>query len=590
MKRTHFETIVHDVDVCVVGGGLAGLCAAVSAARNGAKTALVQDRPMLGGNASSEIRMWVCGARGENNRETGIIEELMLENLYRNPYKNYSIWDSVMLGIAWKEPLLELYLNCSCCDGVMEGNRIADILAWQTTTQKYHQFSARIFIDCSGDSVLAPITGAHFRIGREGAGEYGESIAPPVADLKTMGMSCLLQAKECEERREFVAPDFAIKLKEENFTHRAPHLYDEMENFWYLELGGTQDVIADAESVRDELVRLAYGTWDYLKNSPENREANANFDLEWVGMLPGKRESRRYIGDYVMTQQDIESGGHFDDMVAFGGWTMDDHDPEGFYGNSTPNVHHSAPSPYGIPYRCLYSKNIENLMFAGRNISVTHAALSSTRVMATCGVLGQAVGTAAALAVSESLTPRDVGKRMPALQQRLMMQDVWLPFIQKQVGSLTRKARLVSNMRDADNLFNGVERETANSRNYAVGSRGCTVRYILPEPSEIQGIRLVFDSDLNRRTLPERERRMNRNMFHNIPLDIERYYPPRTLIRDFTVTFVLENGEREEHPVHGYHQRLFLWKKSCTIKEVAVTLEESWGSEEYRLFSFELLD
>lgn len=590
MNSKHFETIEHCVDVCVVGGGLAGLCAAVSAARNGAVTALVQDRPMLGGNASSEIRMWVCGAHGKNNRETGIVEELMLENLYRNPYKNYSIWDSVMLGIVRREPLIQLYLNCSCLDGKTENGKIESILAWQTTTQKYHCFKAKVFIDCSGDSVLAPISGAEYRMGREGRREYGESIAPEAADDKTMGLSCILQAREYPEERKFVAPDFAEKLNDDNFLGRTPNLHDAMENFWYLELGGNQNTIDDTEKLRDRLVSLAYGTWDYLKNSPKYAEKSKNFDLEWVGVLPGKRESRRYIGDYVMTQNDIESGGHFNDIIAYGGWTMDDHNPDGFDGKDAPNIFHPAPSPYGIPYRCIYSKTVENLMFAGRNISVTHSALSSTRVMATCGVIGQAAGAAAAMAVRYSIKPRDVGERISELQQLLEEQDIWLPFIKKEIGSATLKAAVQSNMKNTDLLFNGIERESNDSKNYASGEQGSTVRLIFEKPVSIDGVRLVFDSDLNRETLPEQEKRMNRNMIHNIPLGQEASYPPKTLMRRFSVILTLDNGETERREINNYYQRLFIWRVRRKIKEAAVILEETWGSTEYRLFSFEVTE
>lgn len=590
MNREHFETIEHNVDICVVGGGLSGLCAAVSAARNGARTALVHDRPMLGGNASSEVRMWICGARGKNNKETGIIEELMLENLYRNPYKNYSIWDSVMMGIAWKEPLLELYLNCSCFDGDTKDGKIESILSWQMTTQKYHKFKAKIFIDCSGDSVLAPISGASFRIGREGKNEYGESIAPDVADSKTMGLSCMLQAREYSEERQFIAPDFARKLTDKEFSNRPPNLQDEMENFWYLELGGIQNTIDDTEKLRDKLVSLAYGTWDYLKNSPKFADENKNFDIDWVGILPGKRESRRYIGDYIMNQNDIESGGHFEDIIAYGGWTMDDHNPHGFETDGAPNIHHPAPSPYGISYRCLYSENIKNLMFAGRNISVTHSALSSTRVMATCGTLGQAAGTAAALAVRHSILPNEISNNMSELQQLLMEQDSWLPFVNRDISALNVRATVESNMENIEALFNGIERETYESKNYLVGTKGSTVRLILEKPQSISGIRLVFDSDLNRETLPERERRMDRNMLHNIPLGLEPTYPPKTLIRDFTIRLILENGDVETHEIRNYHQRLFIWKQSCKIKEASVVLENTWGSEEFHLFSFEVLN
>ncbi|MBQ2277563.1 MAG: FAD-dependent oxidoreductase, partial [Clostridia bacterium] len=158
------ETILHTCDLCVVGGGLAGMCAAIAAARGGSKVVIMQDRPMFGGNASSEIRMWVCGSDGENNRETGIIEEIQLESLYRNPDKIYGIWDGLLYGKIREEENITYLLNCSCCDAVTENGVIQSITGWQTTTQKWHRVEAKYFADCSGDSILAPLTGAEYRV------------------------------------------------------------------------------------------------------------------------------------------------------------------------------------------------------------------------------------------------------------------------------------------------------------------------------------------------------------------------------------------------------------------------------------------
>ena len=175
-----FQTITHQADFCVVGGGLAGLCAAVAAARHGARVVLMQERPMLGGNASSEVRMWVCGA-GSGHRdllETGLVEELMMENQYRNPDKNYSVWDGILYELAAYQENLTLLLNCTCNQCEMDGNRIVSVTGWQMTTQQVHRVEAALFADCSGDSVLAPLTGADFRVGREARSEFGEDIAP----------------------------------------------------------------------------------------------------------------------------------------------------------------------------------------------------------------------------------------------------------------------------------------------------------------------------------------------------------------------------------------------------------------------------
>ncbi len=414
-----FQRIEHTVDLCVVGGGLSGLCAAVAAARHGLKVALMHDRPMLGGNASSEIRMWVCGAQGENNRETGLLEEMMMENQYRNPDKNYYIWDGILYGLAKKEKNITLLLNCSCLDASMKDGLIDTVTGWQTTTQKYHRVKAGLFADCSGDSILAPLTGASFREGREARKEFGESIQPIQADAYTMGMSCMFQAEETGEPQAFIPPDWAEQITEEQLVHRKADLSSPLENFWYLELGGMRDTIGDTEEIRDELLPLAYGIWDYLKNSPQEREKSRNWRLTWMGALPGKRESRRYEGAYIMNQNDVQSGGNFPDEVAYGGWTMDDHHPAGFRTSEEPTIHHSVEPPYGIPYRCLYSQDVPNLYFAGRNISVSHAALSSCRVMGTCAMLGQAVGTAAYIAVTQRCLPKEISESHIAYLQDL---------------------------------------------------------------------------------------------------------------------------------------------------------------------------
>ena len=294
-ETSPFPTVTHHADFCVVGGGLAGLCAAVAAARHGARVLLMQDRPMLGGNASSEVRMWVCGAQGDNRRETGLLEEIMLENLYRNPDRNYSVWDSVLFDLAFCQERLTLLLNCTCLDCQTENGRIRSVTGWQMTTQTYHTVEAPLFADCSGDSVLAPLTGALFRYGRESAEEFGEDIAPAEADRKTMGMSCLIQAREEPRPSTFIPPKGAYRFTKEDLPYRIPNMDDPYENFWYMELGGEDDAIADTERVRDELLKVAYGVWDYVKNAPENREKNKNWPSELSGTALDK-DLRRNTG------------------------------------------------------------------------------------------------------------------------------------------------------------------------------------------------------------------------------------------------------------------------------------------------------
>ena len=475
-------------DLCVVGGGMAGICTAIAAARHGIRVVLMHERPVLGGNASSEMRMWVCGARGKNNRETGIIEEIMLENLYRNPTKNYYIWDSILLDFIKREKNIMLLLNTTCMDAQVERGalrygrttRILSVKGYQMTTQTFFTVEAAVFADCSGDSILAPLSGAEFRYGREAAEEYAEDSHVKERDSMVMGMSCLIQGRQTDREIRFTPSEFVTKLSDEDVENRPMDIYDPTENFWYLELGGDRDTVAQAEQTKDRLIPLALGTWDYIKNS--GRYDAANWELEFLGFLPAKRESRRMKGEYVVSQRDISDHTVFEDTVAFGGWPLDDHYPAGYYHRGTPNTDIKTPAPYCLPYRALYSANVENLFFAGRNISMTHMAMSSIRVMATCALLGQAIGTAAAIACREKLTPHGVYlERLRELQQTLMDDDCFLPYqTRRRISPLCKQASLCNgdeslrSGRDRANVIYGTERCGVLVKN------GDCVEYTLP--------------------------------------------------------------------------------------------------------------
>ena len=400
MKNIEYKT-----DLCIIGGGMAGLCCGIAAARHGIRVVIIHDRPVLGGNASSEIRMWICGSHGKDNRETGIIEEIMLENFYQNTALKFPIWDSVLYEKAIAEESLTLLLNSSCLDCTMNGSSIESVKAWQSNAETFHIVRARYFADCSGDSVLSTLSGAKYMYGREAKSDFGETIPPDKADKKTMGMSCLFQIRETDHPVRFTPPKWAYKYESDADLPFKDH--DRDNNFWWIEVGGEWDCIHDTDRCRDELLKICYGVWDHMKNYGDH--GVENWELEWIGFLPGKRESRRYVGKYIVTQNDVESGGRFEDTIAYGGWSMDDHFPQGFYyKDGHPTIYHPAPAPWGLPLRCMISENIENLCFAGRNISVTHAALSSSRVMATCAVLGQALGTAVSYAVRDNAALENV--------------------------------------------------------------------------------------------------------------------------------------------------------------------------------------
>ncbi len=582
--------VSHEVDFCVVGGGLAGLCAAVAAARHGAKVALMHDRPVLGGNASSEVRMWVCGANGEDNRETGIVEELQLENNFRNPGSNFSVWDSVLHGLAKAEPNLTLLLNCSCNQLGMHGpDRIAWVKGWQGTAETWHTVHARLFADCSGDSILAPLSGARCRIGREAAAEFGEDIAPAQADSRTMGMSCLFQVRETPGPCTFTPPAWARTFASDADLPNRIHRFTGLENFWWLEIGGEDDSIHDTEKLRDELLKIAFGVWDHIKNRGDH--GAANWELEWVGFLPGKRESRRYVGDHILTQNDVRAEGRFPDLVAYGGWSMDDHHPAGLRHPGKPTTFHPAPSPYGIPYRCLYSQNIENLFFAGRNISCTHAAMSSSRVMATCAICGQAVGTAAAIATAHGLSPRQVGARIRELQQMLQDDDCWLPWLKRETTTPPAVATLTASAGDPETLRNGIDRARDGAANSWAGAPGASwVQYSFPQPVDITSARLVFDSNLNRRGKGACAKYRELNCLSNYPLHQPPRTVPDTLIRGFRLETMNAAGQWQQvHAETDNCQRLRRIPLAVAgARALRFVPVETWGAGEARLFSFDL--
>ena len=559
--------VEHNVDVCVVGGGMAGVCAAIASARTGAKTLLMQDRPVLGGNASSEIRMQVDGARGKNTREAGIIEEIELENYYRNTSLAYPVWDSVLYEKVRFEENMTLLLNCTCQTAEMgEDGRILSVRGWTLNAETYHTVHAKFFIDCSGDSILAPLSGAKFAMGREGRDEFGEPIAPEVADTKTMGMSCLLMARETDRPQPYIKPEWAYTFETDADLPLAGHSVST--NFWWIELGGMGDAIHDTDEVRDELLKISFGVWDHMKN--KGNHGCENWILEWVGFLPGKRESRRYRGEHIVTQHDVEAGGPFEDVIAVAGWTMDDHFPQGFYyREGHPTIYHPAPSPWGIPYRAIYSVNVPNLYFAGRNISVTHTALSSSRVAATCGVLGQAAGTAAALAVKTGCTdPRELDVKL--LQDTLQWDDSWLPSVPRALSQATLSAKT-----DFPALRDGNDRENAT----AVELGQC-VSYTWDAPVDLSCVRVIFDSFFDR---------PYNNLPAYFPLVQDKFKLPESLTKSYRIEVQKENGEWVVIADVATNRKRCVKHDigfACTALRVIPTA--TWGADTANIFSLDV--
>jgi len=573
----------------VCGGGLSGMCAAISAARRGVKVVLVQDRPVLGGNASSEMRMGIMGAAGDENKEAGILEELQLKNFYYNPLRRYTLWDDVMYSTVIEEPNITLLLNTSV-DGVeMNGGRIAAVKAWNSNAYTRYVIAGELFADCTGDGILR-LSGAKFRHGRELPSEFGEDFQQGGGDGRTMGNSILLQLRKTKEDHPFHAPAWAYKFTDEDFVNDAQpkekgrhysykRLYPDNNNFWWIEFGGNFDTIGDANEIQLELKKIAYGVWDYMKNHPDGR--CKGYDLDWIGSLPGKRESVRFVGPRIMTQHDVMSGGHFEDVVAYGGWTLDDHHPDAFWKHGHLSEHHVCPSPFGIAFDCLYSVNVPNLMFAGRDISVTHMALSATRVMATCAMIGQAVGTAAAVAFRHGgVMPAEVrAKHIAELQADLEDDDCMLPFRWRKVNELTRSAKTVA---ENEPLRSGIDRWTSKDAENGVwvepGAE--TMAYEWDSPRRISGARIIFDSVMKGTT-----KRMTK-----LEAEHGRVKMPAPLAKRFRVEARV-GGEWKT--VYSDDLNILRLRKvsfdSVEADALRLVVVEAWGGGKAHVFAFDAL-
>ncbi|MCM3626832.1 FAD-dependent oxidoreductase [Paenibacillus glycanilyticus] len=438
-------------DITVVGGGLAGVCAAIAAARLGQTVSLVQNRPVLGGNSSSEVRVWVCGATGHGNnrhaRETGIMGELFVENQYRNKEGNPYLWDLVVLEKVRAESNITLFLNTDVHEAVADGDKenrvIRSATGWMMGSERRIRFESEYYLDCTGDGLLGFLAGAEFRIGREARSEFGEDWAPEKADDITLGSTILFYTKDAGRPVKYIAPSFAKDIAKTTIPmKRVIRSGDSGCHYWWIEFGGELDAVTDNEAIRDELWSVIYGVWDYIKNS--GKFDADNMTLEWIGALPGKREYRRFVGDYILNQNDIIAQSRFEDGVAFGGWSIDLHPPKGMYSLEGGSKHLHPDGVYTIPFRSLYSRNVSNLLFAGRNISASHVAFGTTRVMGTCAVVGEAAGTGAALCVQKGVTPRSLYREhLQDLRQTLLRQDASvIGYANEDEKDLARKARL----------------------------------------------------------------------------------------------------------------------------------------------------
>lgn len=574
-------------DVAVIGGGLAGISAAVSAARNGAKVVLIQDRPVLGGNASSEIRVTVNGVQGLKNkfkveRETGIVEEILIENKYYNPQESYSVWDHIVYDYVTREPNITLMLNTQAIEAVKKGNSIKSAICWQSTTETQYTINAKYFIDCSGDGMLAASAGALYRTGREGKEEFGESFAPDKADGWQMGASIMMITKDLGKPVKFIAPKFALKYDAAIANDRK--IKQLKEGYWWIELGSEFDIVGDQEINRHKLLGYMYGVWDYIKNSGDFPQAE-NIALDWVGSVPGRRESRRFIGDYVLNQKDLEEYRDFPDAVAYGGWSLDEHCPGGIENlKERPSYFHAHFSqPYQIPFRSLYSKNIDNLMFAGRNISQTHIALSSSRIIATTALEGQAVGTASALCLKKGIMPRALAtNNINELQEQLLRDDVYIPNRPaKDENNLAKKASVIfassTKSGDVKLLTDGYSRDELDKiHHWESDGLNAIVQLEWLKAIDLSSVEIKANTDLQRQIMMHKNPEKNINQVPGVPPE---------LLKNLIVEARVNGAWVEVGRVNNNITRL-IKMKFPTVKASAVRIKliDTWGYENVKLF------
>lgn len=432
-------------DLVVVGGGLAGICAALSAARQGLSVALIQDRPVLGGNASSEVRVWPEGrTHVEPLPHVGdIVRELLppidkktarhkwFDTMNGTAAVNFD--DARKLAVVRAEPRITLLLDHRAVTTRTEGRRITAVVAEHTRSGRRTLLRGTLFADCTGDATVGVQAGADH--------EYAFSADSPLmgssnlfsvvdASVKEQVLACeckdksalLARHEQGGHEQPFPRCPWALDLSDKPFPGRKRNdakgtLADlrEFANQWYWESGFNRDQVKDIEQIRDHNFRAIYGAWDALKNVDG---LYRNVRLGWVAFIAGKRESRRLMGDVVLDAGHFRDGHDWPDKAFPCSWHIDLHFPrkeyqKGFEGNEfisdyTRGGNYQYKGIYWAPYRCLYSRNVDNLFMAGRNISVTKAGLGPVRVMRTCGMMGEVVGRAAALCVREKCLPRGV--------------------------------------------------------------------------------------------------------------------------------------------------------------------------------------
>ncbi len=570
------KKISHDFDFVVVGGGMSGICTAIAAARKGVKTALVQDRSVLGGNASSEMRVHLNGGgRGgnfQNAIESGIILEIILANKNVNPQNSYHVFDKILWEKVNFQENLTLFLNTTVRSVKTADNKITEVTGHQLNTEIEFTFTAKYFADTTGDGTLAYLSGADYTIGHEARSTYNETLAPEEANEHVMGSSVLFSMMDMGKPTPFERPFWAHKYTKEMLGKRGiPEL---THGYWWIELDGE---ISESQNIQDELNRYVYGVFDYIKNSGDYPESE-NLAIDWISSIAGKRESRRIYGDYVLNQNDIDNTARHPHAVGYGGWTMDDHTTGGITALGNPQdrgtIWHQVDDIYTIPYECIYSRNVNNLFIGGRCFSASHMAMSSARVMCTGAIMGQAAGTAAAIALRENIMPREVISHIYELQQTLIKDDCYIPgIVAKETDDLAtnQDCKVTASSSTVLDLNGDYSRKVYDTEygwiSDGFAKDGEWVQIAMPKASDISKLILRFDPNFNRTNIITQSHRTKARQAEHMPPE---------LVRDYTIVFLKDGKEVATKDVTNNFQRFnTITARSTSLQWTVLRLSKS---------------
>lgn len=566
-------------DLIVVGGGVAGIVAAIASARYGLKTALINDRPILGGNASDEANVALEGSAHRGYHETGIVFEL---KTYRHNHS--TTWSDTFEKYTSQERNLDVFSNMLLLDATTHNGKISDIMTLGTLDIREYKFSAPLYIDATGDGWLGYYAGALYRIGREANFQHSESFAPETADCNTMSgcatvigsvenTVCGFLAEKTDTPIAFKAPDWAFKLPAENSLGRTPSTIERGD--WWLEMPNDYDDLFECEFVRDSMFRMTVGYFDWLKNSWCDKQKAENYQLKSLGTYNAKRESRRLVGDYILTENDYVENRKFSDAIAYCGWKLDVHHVNGIFSGKDGAFTSNKKIPITpIPFRALYSKNVSNLMMTGRCISVTHLGLGPVRVQLTLGTLGQVVGTAAYLCIKWETTPKNVcNTYINELQQLLLKDGMTIPGVKNHDKS---DLALRSNASATSFCIYGEPQNVTNGKMWL--NDGKDYAWISDEKLP-QSIELSFDTQAIHQV----------RITFDIPFEEYKYgymeQPiAKSMVQDFTLSLLTQDGWQEMRRITNNYMRLVVLDIEPTVASaVKITVQKLIDSKKTKI-------